>query len=165
MPGCVWRIGSMAIAISLWALPADAAGPSRIVRFAQNGPDTPPGTAGQLGAPETPAVPANSPEQIKRAQTELKRLDCLKGRVDGKLGASTRDAFKKFWTMAKQDVVEVSITDALIADLSEHGDNYCRPKRPFFGFGGRPTMTAPLFAPGARPPGLKAPVPQPPAPN
>ena len=163
MPGCVWQIGSMAIAISLWALPADAGGPSRIVRFAQNSPDAPPGAAGQTqsGAPETGL--ANTPEQIKKAQAELKRLDCLKGRIDGKLGASTRDALKQFWTMAKEDVAEVRITDALIADLAVHGDNYCRPKRRFFGFGGRPTMTAPFLSPGGRPPGLQVPVPQPPA--
>jgi hypothetical protein len=157
MQGCVWRIGAMTIA--LWALPADAAGPSRIVRLAQNGPDAPPGAAGQTEP--SAAVLANSPNQIKKAQTELKRLDCLKGRIDGKLGASTRDALKKFWTMAKEDVVEVRITDVLIAELAEHGDNYCRPKRPFFGFGGRPTM--PFFAPGARGPVPQPPVPAPPA--
>ena len=153
------------MAISLWAPVADAAGLSRIGQFAQNAPDVGPAAGGesQPGAVDTPAAPANTPEQIKKAQAELKRLDCLKGRIDGKLGASTRDALKKFWTMAKQDVAEVHITDALIADLAEHGDNYCRPKRRFFGFGGRPTMTAPFFAPGARPPGLQVPVPQPPA--
>jgi hypothetical protein len=161
MQGRVWRIGSMAMAISLWAQQADAVGPNRFVRFAQNGPDAPPGAAGQIqsGAPET--VPANAPEQIKKAQTELKRLDCLKGRIDGKLGTSTRDALKKYWTMAREDVVELRITDELIAELAEHGDNYCRPKRPFFGFGGRPTML--FFAPGARGPVPQPPVPPPPA--
>jgi len=171
MQGCVWRIGSVAMAVSLWALAADAAGPSRIGQLAQSAPDVGPGAAGQSqpGGAEAPAVPANTSDRIKKAQAELKRLDCLKGRVDGKLGASTRDALKKFWTMAKQDVaqdvVEVRITDALIADLAERGDNYCRPKRPFFGFGGRPTMRTPFFAPGARPPGLQPSVPQPAAPQ
>jgi hypothetical protein len=163
MPGQVLRIGSVAIAISLWASVADAAAPSRIGQLAQNAPDAGQEAAGPPGAVDTPAGLANTPKQIKKAQAELKRLDCLKGRIDGELGASTRDALKKFWTMAKQDVPEVRITDALIADLAEHGDNYCRPKRRFFGFGGRPTMTAPFFAPGARPPGLQVPVPQPPA--
>ena len=153
------------MAVLLWALPADAAVPTRIAQFAQNAPDAGQGAVGrsQPGAAETPAVAANTPEQVTKAQTELKRLDCFKGRIDGKLGVSTRDALKKFWTMAKQDVAEVRITDALITDLAEHGDNYCRPKRRFFGFGGRPTMTAPFFAPGARPHGLQVPVPQPPA--
>jgi len=164
MQGSVSRIGSVAMALWSWLLPADAAAPSRIAQFAQNAPDAGQGAAGQSqpAAAEAPALLANTPEQVKKAQAELKRLDCLNGRIDGKLGASTRDALKKFWTMAKQDVVEVRITDALVADLAERGDNYCRPKRRFFGFGGRPTMTAPFFAPGARPPGLQAPVPQPP---
>jgi peptidoglycan hydrolase-like protein with peptidoglycan-binding domain len=154
------------MAISLWALPADAA-PGLPAQFVQNAPDAGQGAAGQQGAVDATAVPVNTAEQVKKAQIELKRLDCLNGRIDGKLGASTRDALKKFWTMAKQDIVEVRVTDALIADLAERGDNYCRPKRRFFGFGGRPTMTAPFFAPGARPPGLQAPVPQPqpPPPN
>jgi peptidoglycan hydrolase-like protein with peptidoglycan-binding domain len=149
---------------------ADAAGQNLIGQLTQNAPDVGPAAGGQPGAVDTPAGLANTPEQIKKAQAELKRLDCLNGRIDGKLGASTRDALKKFWTMAKQDVVDVRITDALVADLAGRGDNYCRPKRRFFGFGGRPTMTAPFFAPGARPPGLQVPVPQPlaspsPAPN
>jgi hypothetical protein len=152
------------MAVSLWALPADAA-PGLLAQFAQNAPEAGQGAAGQQGAVDAPAVPVNTPEQVKKAQIELKRLDCLNGRIDGKLGASTLDALKKFWTMAKQDIVEVRVTDALIADLAERGDNYCRPKRRFFGFGGRPTMTAPFFAPGGRPPGLQAPVPQAPAPN
>jgi hypothetical protein len=148
------------MAISLWVLPADA-GPGLPAQFVQNAPETGQGAAGQQGAVDA-AVLVNTLEQVKKAQIELKRLDCLNGRIDGKLGASTRDALKKFWTMAKQDIVEVRVTDALIADLAERGDNYCRPKRRFFGFGGRPTMTAPFFAPGARPPGLPTPVPQPP---
>ena len=155
------------MAISLWAPVADAAATSRIGRLAQNAPGAGQEAAGLPGSVDAAAALANTPEQIKKAQAELKRLDCLNGRIDGKLGASTRDALKKFWTMAKQDVAqdvaEVRITDALITDLAEHGDNYCRPKRRFFGFGGRPTMTAPFFAPGARPPGLQVPVPQPPA--
>ena len=153
------------MALWLWSPLVDAAALGRIAQFAQNAPDAGQGAASQpaAAAAEAPALPVNTPDQVRKAQVELKRLDCLKGRIDGKLGASTRDALKKFWTMAKQDVVEVRITDALITDLAERGDNYCRPKRPFFGFGGRPTKRAPFFAPGARPPGLQAPVPQPPA--
>ena len=67
---------------------------------------------------------------------------------------------KSFWTSAKQPVVEIVITDALIADLAAHGDNYCRPVRRFFGFGGR-TGGAPFLAPGMRP----IPIPTPAAPH
>jgi peptidoglycan hydrolase-like protein with peptidoglycan-binding domain len=99
-------------------------------------------------------LPANSPEQIKKAQVELRRLDCLKGRIDGRLGDQTREAVKKFWASAKQPAVDVNITDALISDLAEHGDNFCRPARRFFGFGGRPSgnsLLPPFIVPGARP--------------
>ena len=100
------------------------------------------------------ASPANTPEQIRKAQIELRRLDCLNGPIDGKLGDRTRQAVKSFWTMAKQPVVDVNITDELIAKLAERGDNFCRPVRPFFGFGGRSggnSARLPPFVPGARP--------------
>ena len=139
MHGCVWRAGAAAIAISLCALPAGG-----MLELAQNaaGPGQSPAAAA--------ALPANSPEQIRKAQTELRRLDCLQGRIDGKLGEQTRQAVKKFWASAKQPAVEVNITDELISELAERGDNFCRPPRRFFGFGGRPGGL-PFFAPGARP--------------
>ena len=154
MQGWVWRIGSAAIVISLYGL-TGAVAAERLVRLAQNAPDV-----GQAAADA--GTPANTPEQIRKAQTELRRLDCLKGRIDGKLGDQTRQAVKSFWTSAKQPVAEVVITDALIADLAAHGDNYCRPPRRFFGFGGR-TGGVPFLAPGMRP--IPAPAPAvPPAP-
>jgi peptidoglycan hydrolase-like protein with peptidoglycan-binding domain len=169
MHGCGWCAGSAAIVISLCILPADAVAPGRIVQFAQDLPDAgreaaEPGQSSLPGAP--PALRANSPEQIRKAQTELRRLDCFQGRIDGKLGEQTRQAVKKFWVSAKQPVVEVTITDELISSLAERGDNYCRPPRRFFGFGGRPGggLGLPLpFAPG-RPSSVPATAAQPPSP-
>jgi peptidoglycan hydrolase-like protein with peptidoglycan-binding domain len=138
-------------------LPASAAARGRTVQVAQNVSDANRGSTepGQSPVADGPArLRANSPEQITRAQTELKRLDCLKGRIDGKLGGQTRQAVKKFWASAKQPVVEVDITDELIANLTERGDNFCRPPRRFFSFGGRSgsNLGLPLpFAPGAGP--------------
>jgi hypothetical protein len=142
----VWQAGLAAIAISLGTPIAVAA--DRTGQFAQNAVDRADGPtrpAPLAGAP----VPSNSREQVRRAQTELLRLDCLKGRIDGKLGDQTREAVKKFWAMAKQPAADVNITEELISSLAEHGDNFCRPPRRFFGFGGR--SLPPLFAPGARP--------------
>jgi len=34
-------------------------------------------------------LPANSREQIRKAQVELRRLDCFQGKTDGKLGDQT----------------------------------------------------------------------------
>jgi peptidoglycan hydrolase-like protein with peptidoglycan-binding domain len=103
---------------------------------------------------------ANSPKQIRKAQIELRRLECLKGRIDGKLGDQTREAVKKFWASAKQPAVEVTITDELISDLAARGDLFCRPVRPFFAIGGRAggnSTLPPFLAPGARPSPAPAP--------
>jgi peptidoglycan hydrolase-like protein with peptidoglycan-binding domain len=145
MLGWVWRAGSVAIAVALSTLPAGAVDASRTVEFAENGSDASRAVAepGQPPAADVPSVlPGNSREQIRKAQTELRRLDCFQGKTDGKLGDQTRQAVKKFWASAKQPVVEVNITDQLIADLAERGDNFCRPPRRFFGFGGRPGMNS-----------------------
>jgi peptidoglycan hydrolase-like protein with peptidoglycan-binding domain len=163
MQGCVWRAGSAAIAIWLCALPAGAVAAGPMVQFAQNVSDAPRAATEPSQSPVTDApaaVPANSPEQIRKAQIELRRLECLKGRIDGKLGDQTREAVKKFWASAKQPAVEVNITDQLIADLAERGDLFCRPPRPFFAIGARPGGNfAPPFAPGARPSPAPASVP------
>src|SRR5260221_2873182 len=174
MHGCVWRAGSAAIVFSLftlpvsavaadrWSQPTQAAPLAQMVQLAQNASDRVRATA----APSQPpaAAPANSPEQIKKAQIELRRLECLTGRIDGKLGDQTRQALKKFWASAKQEpAAEINITDELIAYLAERGDLFCRPVRRFFGFGGSGVNSArlPMFAPGGRPP---VPIPAPPAP-
>ena len=167
MDGCVWRAGSTAIAILLCTLPAGAVATGRMVQFAQNAPDAGQGATEPIRSSDAPAaLPANSPQQIRKAQIELRRLDCINGRIDGKLGDQTRQAVKKFWASAKQPVVEVNITDELISDLSQRGDNFCRPPRPFFGFGGRASGNSalpPLFAPGARPGSVPAPGARPPS--
>jgi peptidoglycan hydrolase-like protein with peptidoglycan-binding domain len=171
MHGCVWRAGSAAIAISLCTLPAGAVAAGRIIQLAQNASDAGRGAAEPSQSPlaDAPtALPANSPEQIRKAQTELRRLDCLKGRIDGKLGDQTRQAVKNFWTSARQPAVEVNITDELISNLAERGDGFCRPARPFFGFGGRPSGNSALpllIAPGARPGPVPATAARPPSPD
>jgi peptidoglycan hydrolase-like protein with peptidoglycan-binding domain len=138
----VWRAGLAAIAVSLSTLSASAVASDRP---ALNAVDA----AGVDAAGAPVPTPASSLGQIRRAQAELKRLDCLKGRVNGRLDDRTREAVKKFWAMAKQPAVDVKITDELISNLTERGDNFCRPPRRFFSFGGR--SLPPLFAPGARP--------------
>jgi peptidoglycan hydrolase-like protein with peptidoglycan-binding domain len=145
----VWRAGLAAITILLSTLQTAAVAAGCMVHLAQN---VGKGASEPNQAPATGAsapLLANSPEQIRKAQTELRRLDCLTGRVDGKLGDQTREAVKKFWAMAKQPAAEISVTDELIANLAERGDNFCRPPRRFFGFGGR--ALPPLSIPGARP--------------
>jgi peptidoglycan hydrolase-like protein with peptidoglycan-binding domain len=157
----VWRAGLAVIAISLGPLSADADSGDRKPHVAQAAIDAPSRPAPVTGAPTS--VPANSPEQIRRAQTELRRLDCLQGRIDGKFGGHTREAVKKFWAMAKQPEASVDITNELISNLVGRGDNFCRPPRRFIGFGGR--AVPPMFAPGARPGFVPPTVVQPPSPD
>jgi peptidoglycan hydrolase-like protein with peptidoglycan-binding domain len=148
MHGRVCRAGLAVVAISLCMMASGAVAMGRMIQFAQNASDGGRVSTEPSQAPVT-NPPANSPEQIRKAQIELRRLDCLRGRIDGKLADQTREAVRKFWASAKQAVVGVNITDELIADLAGHGDNFCRPPRPFFGFGGH--ALPPLFAPGGRP--------------
>jgi peptidoglycan hydrolase-like protein with peptidoglycan-binding domain len=136
MLGYVRLVGWAAIAISLCASPASA-----------------------VEATGTANAPVNSPEQIRKAQVELQRLDCLGGPIDGKLGNQTRQAVRKFWKSAGQPAVDVTITDELIADLAERGAGLCRPARRFFAVGAplRPGgPAAPPFMRGARPPAVPA---------
>jgi peptidoglycan hydrolase-like protein with peptidoglycan-binding domain len=161
MHGCIWRTGPLAIGIALSAPPAGAFGTSGAVEFAQNVPvkDRAGGEPSQPLANALSVSHANSPEQTRRAQIELRRLDCFQGRADGKLGDQTRQAMKKFWASAKQPTTEVNITDELITDLSERGDNFCRPPRRFFGFGTRPggnPAALPFIPRGTQPPPLPA---------
>src|SRR5712671_5608906 len=147
MHSSVWRAGSaaIAVAVALYMLPAGAVDRSGTVEFAQNVSDGVRAAAEPSQPPVTDVtsvLPANAREQIRKAQIELRRLDCFQGRTDGKLGDQTRQAVNKFWASARQPAVEVNITDQLIADLSERGDNFCRPPRRFFGFGGRPNMNS-----------------------
>ncbi len=162
MHGWVWRNGSLAVAIALSAPPAGAFDTSRTVEFAQDVsvPDRAAGEPSQPVANALSASRANSPGQIRKAQLELRRLDCFQGTADGKLGDQTRRAVKKFWASAKQPATEVNITDELIADLSGRGDNFCRPPRRFFGFGTRPggnPAALPFIPRGTRSPPLPAP--------
>jgi peptidoglycan hydrolase-like protein with peptidoglycan-binding domain len=169
MHGCAWRTGSAAIVISLCTLLAGAADGDRAAEFAQHVSEAGRGASkpSQPSVAETPAaLSANSPEQIRKAQTELRRLECLEGRIDGKLGDRTRPAVKRFWTSAKQPVVEIDITDELISGLGERGDGFCRPARRFFAFGVRANRNSTLphlVAPGIRPNPIPAAAARPPS--
>jgi hypothetical protein len=84
---------------------------------------TPPGPATR---PE--ATKASLPEQIRQAQTELKRLGCFDGELDGKMN-STEKAIKEFWKRSRKPVVEINITDDFIADLHQQPDDICAPSK------------------------------------
>lgn len=143
----VWQAGLAAIAIALGSS-ADAVACGRICGLAQHAMDDVADAHPAFAPGASSFAPANSSQQIRRAQTELRRLDCLKGRINGKLDHQTTEAVKKFWDMAKQPASDVKITEELISNLQARGDNFCRPPRRFFGFGGH--SLPPLLSPGAR---------------
>jgi hypothetical protein len=96
MHGCVWRAGSLAVAIALFA-PAGAFGTSRTVEFAQNVP-IPNRVADEPSQPVANALSisrTNSPGQIRKAQIELRRLDCFQARAPPHLWAGVSLFFFK----------------------------------------------------------------------
>src|SRR5215831_14541971 len=80
-------------------------------------------------APQPEAPKANLPEQIHQAQTELKRLGCLEGKLDGKMD-TTEKAIRAFWKRGNKRVVEINITDDFIADLQRQPDDFCPGRAP-----------------------------------
>jgi uncharacterized caspase-like protein len=77
--------------------------------------------------PRLQPAKANLPEQIRQAQTELKRLGCFNGSPDSKMNDATRNAVKAFWSHTNKPVVEININDEFIADLEQHHDRICSP--------------------------------------
>ena len=86
-------------------------------------------TPSSQAAPQPEAPKANLPEQIHQAQTELKRLGCLEGKLDGKMD-TTEKAIRAFWKRSNKRVVEINITDDFIADLQRQPDDFCPGRAP-----------------------------------
>ena len=82
---------------------------------------TPPGVT---TSPQT--ANANLPEQIHRAQTELKRLGCLDGKLDGRMDTTVK-AIKVFLKRSHKPVGEINITDDFVADLQQQPNDICPP--------------------------------------
>jgi hypothetical protein len=71
------------------------------------------------------AVLPNSPELVRSAQTQLVRLGCLTGKVDGTLSASTKSALGHYMTIEGQPSDNASVTEALVAELTKHTTRVC----------------------------------------
>ena len=67
----------------------------------------------------------NSPELVRSAQTQLVRLGCLTGQVDGSLNAPTKAALGRYMTIGGQPSSNVSVTEALVVELSRHTSRVC----------------------------------------
>ena len=71
------------------------------------------------------AAMPNSPELVRRAQTELVRLGCLTGKIDGTLGPPTKGALGRYMTIEGQPSDNVSVTGELVTELTKHMTRVC----------------------------------------
>jgi hypothetical protein len=67
----------------------------------------------------------NSPELVRSAQSELIRLGCLTGTVDGTLNAPTKSALGRYLSIGGQPTDNASVTVALVAELNKHTTRVC----------------------------------------
>ncbi len=67
----------------------------------------------------------NSPELVRSAQTELVRLGCFSGKVDGTLNAPTSAALGRYLSIGGQPSANVSVTAELVAELAKHTSRVC----------------------------------------
>ena len=64
-------------------------------------------------------------ELVRSAQTELVRLGCLTGTVDGTLSAPTKSALSRYLSIGGQPTDNASVTQALVAELTKHTTRVC----------------------------------------
>jgi hypothetical protein len=67
----------------------------------------------------------NSPELVRSAQTQLVRLGCMTGKIDGTLNAPTMSALGHYMTIEGQPSDNTSVTEALVAELTKHTTRVC----------------------------------------
>jgi Caspase domain len=67
----------------------------------------------------------NSPELVRSAQSELIRLGCLTGSVDGSLNAPTKSALGHYLSIEGQPTDDPSVTQALVTELNKHATRVC----------------------------------------
>ncbi len=67
----------------------------------------------------------NSPELVRSAQTELARLGCFSGKVDGTLNAPTSAALGRYMSIGGQPSANISVTTELVAELAKHTTRVC----------------------------------------
>ncbi len=73
---------------------------------------------------------ANTRELVRAAQTELVRIGCLAGRVDGKLGRKTRAAIDRYMKERGTKETGVDVTEALVTTLKSESSPACPPAYP-----------------------------------
>jgi Caspase domain len=67
----------------------------------------------------------NSPELVRSVQSQLVRLGCLTGNVDGSLNPDTKTALRHYMSIEGQPSENVSVTGELVAELTKHTTRIC----------------------------------------
>jgi hypothetical protein len=83
--------------------------------------------APQAGREPEPAKepPVNTPELIRSAQGELRRLGCFVGRDDGKLDGTTREALQRYLSLKGLPSRDARVTEHLVLDLKDEPSRVC----------------------------------------
>jgi Caspase domain len=67
----------------------------------------------------------NSPELVRSAQTQLARLGCRSGKVDGVLDGTTKSALGRYLSIKGQSSSDSSVTEGLVSELTKQTDRVC----------------------------------------
>jgi uncharacterized caspase-like protein len=68
---------------------------------------------------------ADTPELIRAAQSELRRIGCFDGKDDGKLGDNTRSSLKRYLTRRGQPADQIKVSETLVAELKAADKGVC----------------------------------------
>jgi hypothetical protein len=76
-------------------------------------------------APTPQPAAADTPELVRSAQIELRRLGCFSGREDGALNGATREAIERFLALRGRSSRDAKVTASFVADLRDHEARVC----------------------------------------
>jgi hypothetical protein len=71
------------------------------------------------------AIQPNSPELVRSAQTELTRLGCFTGTIDGKLSMPTTGALSHYLSIEGQPTDNPVVTQSLVTELAKRTTRVC----------------------------------------
>jgi hypothetical protein len=80
-------------------------------------------SARQPTIPQEP--PANSPELVRSAQAELRRIGCFAGRDDGNLSGATKEAIVRYLSQKGESAREIKVTEGFVAALKDQSGRTC----------------------------------------
>ncbi len=86
-------------------------------------------SAPAVETPKTRLVPApelmDTPQLVRAAQAQLRRIGCFAGDDDGKLNDATRNAVKRYLTQRGLPANEIKISESLVAELKTQDKGVC----------------------------------------